>query len=159
MGASYPNASISTTSCLLFSFSQPSSFLLSATIVCFLVSIMKSQPQGRPSLSCLLLSSLFLTGNCHKVPIINTTSGVLRGFTPYPNVHAYLGIPYAQPPVGELRFAPPQPFKVDNASGPRDCYASSPGCFQLTYITAFSDRSTGTAESEDMMSINIVCKV
>jgi para-nitrobenzyl esterase len=91
-------------------------------------------------------------------PLVNTTSGLLRGFTPYPNIYAYLGIPYAQPSIDALRFAPPQPYKPTNSST-RDCYDVSPGCFQLTYSTAFADRSTGIAESEDMMSINIVCLI
>lgn len=105
--------------------------------------------------TCFLLLSLLLPSNCQQVPIVNTTSGLLRGFSPYPGVHAYLGIPFAEPPIGDLRFTPPQPFKASNATV--DCYDVTPGCFQLNYITAFSDRSTGTAESEDMLSINVVC--
>jgi len=40
-----------------------------------------------------------------------TTNGKITGH-PAPNVRntvEFLGIPYAQPPVGQLRFAPPQP--------------------------------------------------
>lgn len=89
----------------------------------------------------------------HTAPTIKTTSGHLRGISPRPNIDAYLGIPYAQPPLGDLRFAPPKPY---SSSAVRECYYSSPGCFQIGVITAFSDRETGTAESEDMLSINIV---
>jgi para-nitrobenzyl esterase len=41
---------------------------------------------------------------------IHTTGGVVQGFaTPDGKVIAYEGIPYAAPPVGNLRWAPPQP--------------------------------------------------
>lgn len=100
--------------------------------------------------------ALYHIGSCQHIPIVNTTSGLLRGFSPIPNVNAYLGIPFAQPPVGDLRFAPPQPLNVTNSSEIRDCYHSSPGCFQLGVVTAFLDRATGIAESEDVLSINLV---
>lgn len=43
---------------------------------------------------------------------INTTSGQVAGHPSpkQPDVYEYLGIPFAQPPIGDLRFAPPQPF-------------------------------------------------
>ena len=45
--------------------------------------------------------------------IINTSSGAVRGHKALmaPAVTAYLGIPYAQPPLGKLRFAPPQRYQ------------------------------------------------
>ena len=47
--------------------------------------------------------------------LIQTESGAVVGKTetlPHgKSVHEYLGIPYAEPPVGELRFAAPKPVK------------------------------------------------
>jgi cholinesterase len=44
---------------------------------------------------------------------IQTTSGPVTGHGAdwKPDVSEYLGIPFAQPPVGDLRFAAPKPFK------------------------------------------------
>ena len=46
---------------------------------------------------------------------VNTTSGVVRGLTIdvlNTSVDQFLGIPYAEPPVGALRFAKPVPLKT-----------------------------------------------
>ena len=58
---------------------------------------------------------------------VNTSSGPVEGHiaTNAENVYEYLGIPYAQPPVGELRFAAPQPYVGNNTINGTSfvCYA------------------------------------
>src|SRR5277367_3888294 len=48
-------------------------------------------------------------GSRAKTPAIVTQSGPLKGII-VGNTSEFLGIPYAAPPVGNLRWTPPQPF-------------------------------------------------
>ena len=41
---------------------------------------------------------------------IKTRYGTFNGFVDENGVKTWLGIPYAQPPVGKLRWQPPQPL-------------------------------------------------
>src|SRR5262245_4770217 len=74
-------------------------------------------------LLCLLpyLAAVIVTTSGHARDIrdprnvgrrVRTTSGFLIGHSApnAPEVSEYLGIPYAKPPVGELRFASPEAF-------------------------------------------------
>lgn len=74
-------------------------------------------------------------------PLIRTSSGVLRGFTqsvrtrnaPYNNVggvlvDTFLGVPFAQPPLGPLRFRPPLPVRF--WSGIRNATQLPNSCWQ-----------------------------
>jgi carboxylesterase type B len=58
---------------------------------------------------------------------IKASSGTVRGYSPYPSIRAYLGIPYAQRPIGNLRFAPepitaPASDTIDGTSFGSSCY-------------------------------------
>ena len=66
--------------------------------------------------------------------IVSTLNGLLRGLT-LPttsennrSVSAFLGIPYAQPPIGDFRFKPPQ--DPASWSGLRNAYEQPPSCMQ-----------------------------
>lgn len=107
------------------------------------------------SLTFVFLSTLcMIVSSSPDIPLVHTTSGMLQGFSPYPNVNAYLGIPYALPPVGDLRFAPPQPV-VSNHTSLLYATQNSAGCFQIAYEAPFQDKTAGAAESEDCLSINV----
>ena len=65
----------------------------------------------------VLFFSYFVLG-IHSVPsdepIVKTTSGLVKGLSINvlnASVDQFLGIPYAVPPVGSLRFAKPKPIQ------------------------------------------------
>lgn len=64
-------------------------------------------------------------------PEVTTASGVLQGLHTSAGNHGavFLGVPYAAPPVGDLRWAPPQPPR--RWSGTRQAIQYSPACPQL----------------------------
>ena len=62
------------------------------------------------------------------MPIARTTAGDVEGFEQDGVVH-FRGVPFAAPPVGELRFAPPQP--PGPWAGTRDATKFGPICPQI----------------------------
>ena len=60
-------------------------------------------------------------------PIVTTTDGAVRG-TAGPGGDAFLGLPYAAPPTGTLRWRPPQP--PAHWHGVRDATSFAPSCPQ-----------------------------
>lgn len=83
----------------------------------------------------------------------------------YPDVAEYLGIPFAKPPIGELRWQAPQP--LDAAQDPLDATEFGPACMQNRggvewyedVAVAFgNDPSVApepTAVSEDCLYLNV----
>lgn len=65
---------------------------------------------SRRFLLCLLLCVSCLVGCSEKQedPVVKTAQGDVQGFIKE-NVNVFYGIPYAAPPVGELRWKAPQP--------------------------------------------------
>src|SRR3954453_12492322 len=83
--------------------------------------------------------------------IVDTTSGRLEGLTDG-EVAVFRGIPFAAPPVGELRFRAPRP--VEPWAGVRP--ASEFGCWapQNAPATTLSGQLPGT-QAEDCLSLNV----
>lgn len=102
---------------------------------------------------------------------VATTNGPVTGHLA-PNascVVEYLGVPYAKPPVGDLRFAPPQKISARNAYEAAnfgfDCPLSAaptpdfPGFTpQARRIVSFFASGAGTPQSEDCLTLNIWAK-
>src|SRR6516164_3494066 len=79
-------------------------------------------------------------------PVVDTTNGPVRGLA-NGAVNEFLGIPYAAPPVGALRWQPPQP--ASRWSGVRDATQFAPHCPQPP--SPFGQAST----SEDCLFLNV----
>ncbi|OBS66112.1 hypothetical protein A6R68_05344 [Neotoma lepida] len=75
---------------------------------------LESLPGWLNAVTCgLLLLFLHVQGQDSASPIRNTHTGQVRGSLVHvkgtkAGVHTFLGIPFAKPPVGPLRFAPPE---------------------------------------------------
>jgi para-nitrobenzyl esterase len=79
-------------------------------------------------------------------PVVATAGGAVRGMSTGA-ADEFLGIPYAAPPVGSLRWRPPQP--AARWSGVRDATQFAPHCAQS--VSPFGQAST----SEDCLYLNV----
>ena len=92
---------------------------------------------------------------------VQTGNGKIRGVTldsppGATSVHAFRGIPFAAPPVGNLRWRPPQP--VASWSDVRDCSELGPGCVQPAPSGlggAIAGLRKPTRTSEDCLYLNV----
>ncbi|MCX7677049.1 MAG: carboxylesterase family protein, partial [Alteraurantiacibacter sp.] len=80
--------------------------------------------------------------------IVTTRNGDAVGLD-LDTVELFSGIPFAKPPVGDLRWAPPQ--APDNWTGLRSAQDVPPQCAQNRYLGAFA-REGG---SEDCLYLNV----
>ena len=92
---------------------------------------------------------------------VKTENGVVRGIPAAdPRVTAFLGIPFAKPPVGDLRWKAPQP--AEDWEGERKCYTfakinmQTPPGLDVTNIYAREWNVDPTIEmSEDSLYLNV----
>ena len=93
--------------------------------------------------------------------VVQTTSGELHGFVneSTPDVRQWLGVPYAEPPLGALRFAAPVPKKAE--PGPLYAREWQPSCMQqwsngsTVYTEVVPQFLTYGSSSEDCLYLNI----
>jgi para-nitrobenzyl esterase len=81
-----------------------------------------------------------------RAPVVHTETGLVRGFTA-DGAEKFLGIPYAAPPVGALRWRPPAPARPWR--GIRDATRYGNRCPQLP-----SSNGAGS-ENEDCLYVNV----
>lgn len=85
--------------------------------------------------------------------IVQTQSGQVRGTPETGSGYVFRGIPYASPPVGALRWRPPEP--VPRWHGIRDAAAFGPMCPQPPAGGLAAQILPSEAESEDCLTCNI----
>jgi para-nitrobenzyl esterase len=89
-------------------------------------------------------------------PQIQTDVGVVAGKSLPGGVRAFLGVPFAAPPVGNLRWRPPQPVAPWSGVRPADHFAGA--CMQnvahsrLPWTAPFMDQQPA---SEDCLYLNV----
>ena len=83
--------------------------------------------------------------------IVATVNGSVQGTVEASGVHSFKGIPYAAPPVGDLRFREPQP--AVSWQGVRKAQAFGPRAMQLPIFGDMKFRSDGV--SEDCLYLNV----
>lgn len=92
------------------------------------------------------------TGQSPDSPTVELANGAYYGlYKPAYDQDEFLGIPYAQPPLGDLRLAPPQPLN-ETWDSPRNATEYSPQCFGYGSDTWI----LGNYVSEDCLTINVV---
>ncbi|XP_075833188.1 liver carboxylesterase-like [Microtus pennsylvanicus] len=116
------------------------------------------------AVACGLLLLLFhVHGQDSASPIRNTHTGQVRGSLVHVKdsdvgVHTFLGIPFAKPPVGPLRFAPPE--LPEPWSGVRDGTSHPAMCPQIDIMKSdFAEKMNlimpPMSMSEDCLYLNI----
>src|SRR5580700_9135046 len=98
------------------------------------------------TLGALVAAAPAVRASAASGPVVGTANGAVRGLASGA-VDEFLGIPYAAPPVGALRWQPPQP--AASWPGVRDATQFAPHCPQVA--GPFGQAST----SEDCLYLNV----
>ncbi|XP_075981625.1 uncharacterized protein LOC142980177 [Anticarsia gemmatalis] len=94
---------------------------------------------------------------CTEKPVVDTTHGKISGKvlkTLFKNVdyYGFMGIPFAEPPVGELRFLPPKP--IEPWEGILSATKEKPACVQFNNNIK-KKQPLGQYGSEDCLYLDI----
>lgn len=107
--------------------SRPLLWVLYIVIYALIVFITWPPVKAVPAADC---------SNPVKTGTVMTEKGLVRGvYTEDKSVEVYTGIPYAKPPVGELRWCSPQ--DPDSWEGVRECDSFAPMSMQVTNLPVY----------------------
>ena len=113
------------------------------------------------------IPSVFQRASDGSIPTVSAPVGTVQGTIDpkTPSVHRFLGIPFAQPPLGPLRFSPTQRLE-SLPSSPFDASQPPPSCMQfLVDMTIYTQNilefnlqglnGTSAAISEDCLTLDV----
>jgi len=86
-------------------------------------------------------------------PVVRTASGLVRGRRNAAGIAAFLGIPFAEPPVGDLRFAAPHPARAWD--GTREATAFGPPPPQSAYAVTPAPAPAPGTDPDDWLTVNV----
>ncbi len=96
-------------------------------------------------------ASLYAQNNAFAVQT-NIANGIIEGnYNTHTGIQTYFGVPFAKPPVGELRWKAPQP--LDNWTGVKQTKKFGPRPMQTMVFGDMQSRSDGV--SEDCLYLNV----
>lgn len=103
--------------------------------------------------TAVVACSALLTLGAASAPAqtVKTVNGTIEGTTEGNGIRVFRGIPFAAPPVGDLRWKPPQPVK--NWDGVRPARAFGAQCMQRRVFSDMVFRASGM--SEDCLYLNV----
>ncbi|TFG73133.1 MAG: carboxylesterase family protein, partial [Flavobacteriales bacterium] len=105
------------------------------------------------TVAILMASHTVVAQNKNAFPVqIKLENGVIEGnYDTHTGIQTYFGVPFAKPPVGELRWKAPQP--LDTWSGVKETKTFGPRPMQTMVFGDMKSRSAGV--SEDCLYLNI----
>ena len=93
----------------------------------------------------------YAQGDKSGAPLVKTSNGDLEGVVEASGIRSFKGVPFAEPPVGDLRFREPKP--VRSWKGVRKADKFGPRAMQLPVFSDMNFRSNGM--SEDCLYLNV----
>ncbi len=121
------------------------------------MSLVSGRGRPGPVLAGAMLLAVAAAGAQSALPqlVMPTSSGYVIGYLSEDDdsVRVFLGVPYAEPPVGDLRFRPPRPAIPTRL--PIDALFEPPSCMQAPYPeNGFYAQPLGEV-SEDCLHLNV----
>ena len=91
--------------------------------------------------ACAILLTMTLNVAAFAGERVETKNGAVEGTTEQDGIRVFRGIPFAQPPIGELRWKEPQ--RVKNWDGVLQTKAFGPRCMQAPIFGEWVFARTG----------------